>query len=178
MILQKQIYLKESLSDENYPLLLKWLSDLEIIGYVYSAKRMVEFKTINDVKSFLAEEKDEIFWEIYTQDDKFIGYTSLCSFQEKEQCEFNIFILDKNYWGKGIGLEVIELILEHAFNEMGMKKVVLETSEFHKDAIKLYEKAGFNKIETIASDRTIFHNGEWVLSGSVIMSLNKIEIIA
>lgn len=169
----KQIYLKENLSEENYPLLLKWLTDLEIIGYLYSAKRMTEFKTIEDVKNFLAEEKDEIFWEIYTQDDKFIGYTSLCGFKEKEQCEFSVFILDKNYWGKGIGFEVTNIILDYAFNKLQMKKVVLETSEFHQGAINMYEKAGFEKVETIPNDRTVFHNGKWVLSGSVIMSIKK-----
>ncbi len=168
-----QIYLKENLSEENYSQLLEWFTRLEIIGYLYSAKRMVDFKTTKDVKNFLAEEKDEIFWEIYTNDDKFIGYTSLCSFQEKEQCEFNIFILDENYWGKGIGLEVTKIMLDYAFNELGMKKVVLETSEFHQGAISLYRQAGFKKAKIVPNDRTIFHNGEWVLSGSVIMAIER-----
>lgn len=140
MILEgNQVILKRNLLKENYPHLLEWFTDLEIIGYLYSAKRMVDFKTTKDVKNFLAEEKDEIFWGIYTNDDKFIGYASLCSFQGKEQCEFNIFILDKNYWSKGIGLEVAKLILNYAFNGLGMRKVVLETSEFHQSAIRLYE---------------------------------------
>lgn len=169
----KQIYLKENLSEENYPLLLKWLTNLEIIGYLYSAKRMVEFKTVEDIKGFLAEEKDEIFWEIHTKDDKFIGYTSLCSFQKKEQCEFSVFVLDKNYWSKGIGLEVTNMMLDYAFNKSQMKKVVLETSEFHQSAIKMYEKAGFKKAEVIPNDRTVFHEGNWVLSGSLIMEIEK-----
>ena len=178
MILQgNQIYLKESLSEENYLLLLKWLTDLETIGYLYSAKRMVGFKTITDVKDFLTEEKDEMFWGIYTKEGKFIGYTSLCSFQGKEQCEFSIFILDKNYWGRGVGLEVINLMLKHTFNELGMKKIVLETSEFHQGAIRLYERAGFKRIETLPNDRTVLHNGGWVLGGSVIMSIEKVTFV-
>jgi len=174
MIIQgKQIYLKENLSEENYPLLLMWLTDLEIIGYVYFAKRMAEFKTVEDVKNFLAEEKDEIFWEIYTKDNKFIGYTSLCDFNRKEQCEFSVFILDKNYWSKGMGLEATRLILKYAFSDLGMKTVILETSEFHQGAIKMYEKAGFKKVKIIPNDRTVFHDGKWVLSGSIIMDINK-----
>ena len=166
-----RIYLRKNLSEENYPLLLKWLTDLEIVGYLYSSKRMVEFENVEDVKKFLAEEKDEIFWEIYAKDGNSIGYTSLCSFQEKEQCEFNIFILDKNYWGKGIGLEVTKLILDYAFDELEMKKIVLETSEFHQGAILLYEQSGFRKIKIMPNDRTVFHNGEWVLSGSLMMEI-------
>lgn len=165
----KQIYLKENISEENLPLLLKWLSDVERIGYLYYAKRLVEFKTTEDVENFLAEEDDERFWEIYTKDGKFVGYTSLCRFEEKERCEFSIFILDKNYWGKGIGLEVINLMLHHAFDDLGMKEVVLETSEFHEGAIRLYKKAGFEDVKLIPNDRTVFHGGKWVLSGSVVM---------
>lgn len=152
---------------------MKWLTDVEIIGYLYSAKRMVDFKTIENIKNFLAEEKDEMFWGIYAEDDVFIGYASLCSFQEKKQCEFNIFILDNNYWGKGIGLEVTRLILDHAFNELGMKKVVLETSEHRRGAIKLYKKAGFKKTQLIQDDRTIFLNDEWILSGTIIMEITR-----
>ncbi|MEI7890856.1 MAG: GNAT family N-acetyltransferase [bacterium] len=169
----QQICLKKNLSDENYPLLLGWFVDLEVIGYLYSAKRISKFKTIKEIKDFLAEEKDEIFWEIYASDDKFIGYASLCDFKEKEQCEFSIFILDKNYWGKGLGLETIRILLEHAFNDLKMKAVVLETSEFHQGAIKLYEKAGFKKIKAVPNDRTVFHKGEWVLSGSVLMEIKS-----
>ncbi|NTU66841.1 MAG: GNAT family N-acetyltransferase [Candidatus Moranbacteria bacterium] len=177
MILQgNQVNLKKNFLKENYPQLLAWLTDLEIIGYLYSAKRMVGFRTTKDIKNFLVKEKDEIFWRIYTNDDKFIGYTSLCSFQGKEQCEFNIFILDKNYWGKSIGLEVTRLILGYAFNRLEMKKVVLETSEFHQGAIKLYEKAGFRKVKVVPNDRTVFHNGEWVLSGSLMMEIVKKEM--
>lgn len=173
MLQGKQIYLKKNLAEENYPWILKRLTDLEIAGYLYWAKRIVGFKTIKDVKDFLAEDKDENFWEIYSKDNKFIGYTSLCDFREKEQCEFSIFILDKNYWGKGIGLEVTKIILDYAFDKLGMKKIVLETSEFHQGAIKLYEKAGFKKVKIIPNDRTVFHNDRWILSGSVIMEIGK-----
>lgn len=169
----EKIYLKEGLVKENYPLLLKRLTDLETVGYLYSAKRMLGFKTVEDVKEFLAEEKDEIFWGIYTKDNMFIGYTSLCSFQGKEQCEFNIFILDKNYWGKGMGSEVTKLMLDYAFNELEIKKIVLETSEFNQSAIRLYEKVGFKKTEIVPNDRTVFRNGEWVTSGSLFMEITR-----
>jgi|GEM_PF-1158266 RimJ/RimL family protein N-acetyltransferase len=171
-IYKSQIILKKNLSERNYPLLLKWLSDKSIIGYLYSARRMVNFKTVRDVKKFLAEEKDEIFWEICANNGKFIGYTSLCGFKNN-QCEFSVFILDKKYWGKGIGGEVTRLMLDFAFDELKMKKVVLETSEHHQSAIKLYERIGFKKRKYIPNDRTIFHRGKWILSGSVIMSINK-----
>ena len=154
-------------------MLLRWLTDLEIIRYLFSAKRMAEFQTIDDVKKFLSEEQDELFWEIYTFDDKFIGYTSLCDFKNNTQCEFNIFILDKNFWGKGIGLEASRLLLDYAFKKLDMQTVVLETSEFHQGAIRLYEKCGFRKVKIMSNHRTVFYEGKWTLSGSVIMALDR-----
>ena len=153
-----KIYLQENLSEENYPLLLKWLTDLDIVNFLYFAKRMMEFKTVEDLKDFLFEEKDEL-----------IGYTSLCSFQGKEKCEFSIFILNKNYWGKGIGMEASKLLLDYAFNELKIKTITLETSEFHQNAISLYEKIGFKKVKLIPNDREVFFDGKWISSGTVEM---------
>ena len=173
IIQEKQIYLKKGFREENYAKILEWFRDLEVVGYLYSAKRIIEFRTVWDVKNFLAEEEDEIFWEIYAKDGEFIGYGSLCDFKNGKQCEFSIFLLNKKYWGKGIGFEASKIILNYAFSKLRMKKVVLETSEFHNGAIKLYEKLGFRKIKTISNDRTVFHDGEWILSGSVIMEMEK-----
>lgn len=178
MILQgEKMYLKEGLSGENYPLLLKWFGDIKLMSYVSFVKQALELKTIDELKKLLAEVENGSVFGIYTYEDKFIGYTSLSDFKGKDECEFSIFILDDNYWGKGIGQEATKLTLEYAFNNLGMKKVTLETSEFHDVAIKLYEKAGFKKTALIPQDRTIFHNGRWVLSGTVWMEIKKEEFI-
>ena len=162
------------MKDDKYPLLLNWFGDIETISYLYAAKRIVKFKTIDDVKEFLAEENDEIFWEIYDKNtNKFIGYTSLCSFKGKEQCEFNIFILDKSYWGKGVGKETTQIMLDYAFYKLQIKRIVLETSELNKDALKLYEKMGFRISQVIANDRISFHHGKWLKNSSVMMYLEN-----
>lgn len=168
-----KIYLKEELREENYPLLLEWFHDLDIMKYIGWVKRGLALKDIQDLKSFIAELENGIIFGIYSKDDKFIGYTSLSDFKGKEECEFGIFILDKNYWGQGIGEDVTRLMLEHGFDELKMEKIILSTSEFHAKAIALYEKAGFKKTKLIPNDRTIFHNNEWLLSGTVEMEIGR-----
>ncbi|MFZ2153753.1 MAG: GNAT family N-acetyltransferase [Candidatus Moraniibacteriota bacterium] len=169
----EKVYLEKNLKEGSYPLLLSWFRDIEAVSYLYAAERMIDFKTVDDVKNFLAEDMDEIFWEIHDSNtDKFIGYTSFCSFNGKDQCEFNIFILDKNYWGRGIGKEVTQIMLDHAFGELQMKRVVLETGELNKNARKLYEKMGFRVSEIIADDRISYHDGKWIKNGSVMMYLD------
>ncbi len=169
----EKIYLKKDLVEENFPLLLKWFRDLEVMKYIVWVERGMALKNVEELKDFIIELEDGIIFGIYSPDDKFIGYASLADFRGQEDCEFGIFILDKNFWGKGIGLEVLKLVLKYAFEDLAMEKVVLSTSELHRNAIKMYEQLGFKKTKIIPEDRTIFHNGSWVLSGTVEMETKK-----
>ncbi|MDD5463771.1 MAG: GNAT family protein [Candidatus Moranbacteria bacterium] len=164
--------------EENYSLILNAFHDIDVVKYLSFAKQALALNDVNDLKDFIAEFEGESIFEIYDYDDKFIGYTFLSDFKEKEECEFGIFILDKNYWGKGIGSEVTRLMLEYAFNELNFEKVVLSTSEFSHAAINIYEKAGFNKIELLPEDRTIFHEDKWFLSGTILMEIKRADFIA
>lgn len=175
MMKNEKIYIREGLVEENYPLLLEWFGDLEIMRYISWVKKGMALKDVQDLKSFIAELENGIIFGIYSKDDKFIGYTSLSDFKGKEECEFGIFILDKNYWGQGIGEDATRLMLEYGFDELKMEKIILSTSEFHTKAIVLYEKTGFKKTKLIPNDRTIYHNGEWVLSGTVEMKIGRNE---
>lgn len=66
-------------------------------------------------------------------------------------------------------------MLRYGFGELKMEKIVLSTSEFHTKAIALYEKVGFKKTKLIPNDRTIYHNSEWALSGTVEMEIGRDE---
>ena len=155
-----KIWLKEGLSEKNFPLILKWFRESEVVQYFSFAKRALALKNIDELKILLKEIETGPVFEIYCK-DTFIGYTSLSSIREKSECEFTIFILDKNYWGKGVSGEATVLTLSYAFDELEMSKVTLDTSEFHQRAIKFYEKAGFRRARLISKDRTIFHDGKW-----------------
>lgn len=178
MILQgKQIYLKENLLEKNYPSILESFHDLEIVGYLSFAKKALLLKNTTELRNFMAAFGDEIIFEIYNNDNKFIGYTSLSDFKEKTECEFGIFILNKKYWGKGIGSEVTHAMLNYAFKKLGINKVTLTTSEFNKNAISLYEKIGFKITKLLPKDRTIFYDNKWLLSGTVLMEINEEDFI-
>lgn len=173
----EKVYLEKGLTEENYPLLLNWFHDLEIMKYIGWVKKGLALRDIQELKNFIAELENGIIFGIYNADNKFIGYTSLSDFKGKEECEFGIFILDKNYWGRGIGEDVTRLMLNYGFSELKMRKIILSTSEFHTKAIALYEKAGFKKTKLIPNDRTIYHNNEWLLSGTVEMEIKQDEFL-
>ncbi len=169
-----KVYLEEGITEENLPLILAGFQDLEVMNFVGFAKEVSAFTTIKEVRSFLfSEDGDEKYFELHSPDHKFIGYTSLEDFQEKGSCEFNIFILDKNFWGKGIGLEVTKKMLYWGFEKLGMKKITLTTCGIHTGAINLYKKAGFRKTKLLPADRKIFQSGHWITCSTQKMEITQ-----
>lgn len=51
-----------------------------------------------------------------------------------------IGIFDPNYWALGIGTEVTHLVLDCAFNGLGLHRVDLRVLEYNTRAIRCYEK--------------------------------------
>lgn len=56
---------------------------------------------------------------------------------------YHITIGEPDCWGRGFGTEATELMLELAFEHLGLHRVALAVFEFNRRAIRSYEKAGF-----------------------------------
>jgi len=50
---------------------------------------------------------------------------------------------EREFWGKGYGTDVMNVILRYAFTEVNLKRVTLTVFEYNPRAIRSYEKAGF-----------------------------------
>ena len=60
--------------------------------------------------------------------------------------EFGIFLGQRR--GTGIGTDATRLVLEWAFTIIGLHNVMLESYEYNEQAIRAYERAGFQVIGT------------------------------
>lgn len=77
-------------------------------------------------------------------DSKFIGVTYLQKIDYiKKECDFGIYIYDTSMRGKGVGEQVINLILKFARENLKFEIVYLEVLESNLTAKRLYEKCGF-----------------------------------
>ena len=70
-----------------------------------------------------------------------------------------IMIGNTNFWGKGYGTEAVNLLCEHAFSRMGLRKLWLGVNAEHKGAIRCYEKAGFITEARLKAE--LFRNGHY-----------------
>ncbi|MDD3481197.1 MAG: GNAT family protein [Patescibacteria group bacterium] len=78
---------------------------------------------------------------------------------------------NQNFLGKGVGPQVIDLILEYSFNDLGLHRVDLRVLDYNKRAIRAYEKSGFT-IEGIERE-SAFIRGKW--HNDIIMSILEHE---
>ena len=60
-----------------------------------------------------------------------------------ESAEYQIFIGEKDYWGRGVAVEASRQILNYAFETKGLKYVYLNVREDNERALRLYKKLGF-----------------------------------
>jgi len=73
--------------------------------------------------------------------------------------ELGIFIGETENWRKGIGTEVVNLILNYAFNTLNFLKILVSVNATNTQSLKMFKKVGF--VEEGHLKDMEFINGEW-----------------
>jgi RimJ/RimL family protein N-acetyltransferase len=101
---------------------LKWMeeevAEMSTAGYFFAIRTLVEDKLIGELAL------DVVNW---SGRDAFVG----------------LGIGETEYWGKGCGTDVMNILLRFAFTEVNLRRVTLSVFEYNPRAIRSYEKAGF-----------------------------------
>ncbi len=101
---------------------LKWMEEeageLSPAGYFFSIRALAEDKLIGEIGL------DVVTWP---GRDAFVG----------------LGIGETEYWSKGYGTDVMNVLLRFAFTEVNLQRVTLTVFEYNTRAIRSYEKAGF-----------------------------------
>ncbi len=75
-------------------------------------------------------------------DGKYIGFCGLYLVYPGVR-RLGIGIGDREYWGKGYGREVVELLLHYGFHYLGSRRIDLGTNAKNIRAIKCFKTCGF-----------------------------------
>jgi len=101
---------------------LKWLEEqvgeMSPATYFFSIRTLAEDKLIGELNL------DVVNWN---GRDAFVG----------------LGIGETEYWSKGYGTDVMNVLLRFAFTEINLRRVTLTVFEYNPRAIRSYEKAGF-----------------------------------
>lgn len=94
-------------------------------------------------------------------DDSLIGFISLNDVLFKNRnAELGIGIPLAENRHQGFGKEAVKLLLEYAFDHLGLHKVTLVAHENNHHAISLYEKLGF--VQEGIDRESFFEKGNWL----------------
>jgi ribosomal-protein-alanine N-acetyltransferase len=125
---------------QNY---VNWLNDFDVYKYMETGGNY----TIEELKSFLIgiEKKQILFWAIHLKHtDQHIGNIKIDPINIKHNtAEYGIMIGEKEEWGKGYAKEATLKIINYCFEELGIRKITLGLISENLNALKLYEKIGF-----------------------------------
>jgi|SRR5699024_2017958 len=103
-----------------------------------------------------------------------IGFASVVNIDFKNSsAETYICIGNQNYWGKGYGTEVKEVLLEYIFLELGLNRTYAYNWAENKNMIQINKKLGFTLEGVLRQDR--FSNGEY--KDRVLFSMLKEEYL-
>ncbi len=79
-------------------------------------------------------------------DDKLIGELGLEVVDWVGRDAFvGLGIGETEYWNKGYGTDIMNVLLRYAFTEINLRRVSLTVFEYNPRAIRSYEKAGFRR---------------------------------
>ncbi len=74
--------------------------------------------------------------------------------------EYGIFIGEETARGRGIGTQAAKLMIKHGFEELGLHRIYLRALAGNDQAVRSYEKAGFEHEGYLRDDVCI--NGKYV----------------
>lgn len=107
----------------------------QVVGGVQNRKGFVPYNVITDIKDVL----------IAYEDGAAIGCASFKEYSETEAEIKRVWVKPESR-GKHLATELMRRIEQHA-KDKGYGRVILQTRELMKDAVGLYEKLGYEKID-------------------------------
>ena len=122
----------------------KWRNDNKV--WTYTGFVPTQTITSQIEKEWLARvlqnENQKRFGICIIDTDQYIGNVQLINIENKS-AEFELFIGEKDFWGKGIGFSATKKMLEIAFTELDLTSVYLHVHPDNIIAIRCYYRAGF-----------------------------------
>jgi RimJ/RimL family protein N-acetyltransferase len=130
---------------ENLPAVVRWYRDPELARLTRYQTRPMSREEVERFFQARLLSPDSIAYAIHDgSTDRLVGLTTFSALDaDNGSVLFHITIGERDAWGRGLGTEATELMLEHAFERLGLHRVGLSVFSFNERAIRAYEKAGF-----------------------------------
>lgn len=169
------MYKLRELEREDIKCINKWRNDPHLIACLGAPYRFInEDVESNWYDNYMHARNNSVRCAIVddAKEDEVLGLISLLDIDYINRTgELHIMIGGEVNRGRGLGTFAVNAMVEHAFNNLNLRRIELEVLENNLPAIRLYEKTGFVR-EGIKREAN-YKSGEYV--GMVVMGLLKKE---
>ncbi len=168
MFLQNGRLAIRELIEEDKQLMVKWLSDPEVLQYYEGRDRPADLAQVEE--DFFGEAGDESRCLILYEKNP-IGYVQFYPIGDEEREIYGYFdalntiygmdqfIGEVSYWNKGIGTQLVEMVVNYLFTDRKADRIVMDPQTWNERAIRCYEKSGFKKVKLLPKHE--WHEGEY-----------------
>ena len=157
-----------TLKDEDKFLLVKWLSDPEVLRFYEGRDCPFDMERVE--RKFF-EEGDDVIRCLIEYDGRPIGYIQFYEVEAEERSTYGYdsaseriygmdqFIGESAYWNQGIGTQLVRAMVDYLIEEKGADRIVMDPQVANERAIRCYEKCGFHKVKLLRENE--LHEGEY-----------------
>jgi len=153
----EQIFLKVLKSTDVAEPYVDWLNDYEVTKFT---EQKYFNHTLQSTKAFVSQKynsENDLLFGIYF-DATHIGNIKLGPIKfEHMSAEVSYFIGDKRFWSRGIASRCVEIIVQFAVMELGIRKINAGYYENNVGSAKVLQKCGF-VVEGIKVSDVIYEN--------------------
>ena len=126
----------------------RWVADPEIARWILPAWPLLP-SSWEEWLQRVYTSPDSRHFAIVLHDGRHIGNVGLHSIRwEEGVAEVGIVLGEKDCWGRGYGPEALRLLVHYAFQELGLRKLVLHVHRDNRRALRAYRKVGFQEVRT------------------------------
>ena len=118
------------------------MSDEDLMTWWSSAPHK-EYQETADYVAINADPERYMTWAITMADDEALGWVVFINRREKVN-EIG-YILRRSHWGKGIAREAVTRVIDHGFDDLGLRKILADTDPDNESSNKLLIDMGFEK---------------------------------
>ncbi len=144
-VVGKQVYLRP-ITMEDTDLVIKWRNDENVVRNFIYRKPISREEHINWMEQKVAVGKVIQFIICDIQTDKPMGVVYIQNIEEEHsKAEEGIFLGEKEAFGRGIGTEAAKLMIQYAFEVLGLHKLTARVLAYNMASRKMHESAGYKQ---------------------------------
>ncbi|MBR4659237.1 MAG: GNAT family N-acetyltransferase [Clostridia bacterium] len=125
------------------PFMLEWMADPEITCFFRFDASSVSLETCEEYIERAAKAENAAHFAIVDANDEYLGTISLKDVDRERGCAEYAISTRKRAHGTGAAMQATKMLLEYAFDTLGLEKVYLNVLADNGRANAFYRKAGF-----------------------------------